>query len=131
MIEGYQTLDHNLRYLFLNKAAERHAQRPKEELLGKKYIDCWPGSSDTKVYSLIKDCLEKRNSYYFENEFVYPDGEIRVVLFGEYDLLKKVYLFLSYDITDLKTTEQKLVEAKEKAEESDRLKSAFSYKYEP
>ena len=32
---------------------------------------------------------------------------------------------VNYDITELKETEQKLIEAKEKAEESDRLKSAF------
>ena len=32
---------------------------------------------------------------------------------------------VNYDITELKETEQKLIEAKEKAEEADRLKSAF------
>ena len=32
---------------------------------------------------------------------------------------------VNYDITALKETEAKLIEAKEKAEESDRLKSAF------
>lgn len=34
-------------------------------------------------------------------------------------------LCINYDITELKNTEEKLIQAKEKAEESDRLKSAF------
>lgn len=37
---------------------------------------------------------------------------------------------VNYDITALKETEAKLIEAKEKAEESDRLKSAFLGQYE-
>ena len=32
---------------------------------------------------------------------------------------------VNYDVTELKETEQRLIEAKERAEESDRLKSAF------
>ena len=39
-------------------------------------------------------------------------------------------LCINYDITPLKETEQKLIIARDKAEELDRLKSAFPCQYE-
>ena len=74
MLEGVQIFDKNLNYLYINKAAERQNQRPKNELLGKNYKESWPGIEKTQVYRTIKQCLKEQRSTQFENEFSFPDG---------------------------------------------------------
>jgi len=124
LFEGYQILDFNWTYLYINKAAEKHNMRPSSEMLGKKYMDCWPGITKTKLFQLIKDCIENRNQYRFENEFIYPNGEI-----GWFDVgiqpVKDGVFILTNDISEKKRSEQKLLKEKIKVENSERqLKKA-------
>ena len=60
LLEGCQIIGFDWRYLFINKAAEVHNQRPRLELLEKVYTDMWPGIESTEVYAAIKGCLVER-----------------------------------------------------------------------
>ncbi len=152
MLEGCQIIDFDWRYLYLNDAADKHNRRPKEELLGNKYMDMWPGIEATDVFKVIKCCLEDRIPRHMENEFVFPN-EAR----GWFDIsiqpVPEGVFILSIDITERKLAEKQLKQkseeietqneeykqineeykqineelyiAKIKAEESDKLKSAF------
>ncbi|MBU2492665.1 MAG: PAS domain S-box protein [Bacteroidetes bacterium] len=104
MIEGCQILDFDWRYLYINDAAAKHNRRPKEELLGNKYMDMWPGIEKTEVFTVINKCLIERVDYIMENEFIFPDGSI-----GWFELkiqpIPDGVFILSYDITSRKRAE--------------------------
>jgi PAS domain S-box-containing protein len=107
ILEGCQVLDPNLNYLFINKAAEKHNKRSKEELLGKSYVDCWPGIENSEVYRLIKDCTENQVSHRLLNEFTFPTGEE-----GWFDLsiqpIPEGVFILSIDVTEQKLFEREM-----------------------
>jgi PAS domain S-box-containing protein len=74
MLEGCQIIGFDWRYLYLNGVADKHNRRPKEELLGKKYMEMWPGIESTEVFVVIRRCMEERVPQSMENEFTFPDG---------------------------------------------------------
>ncbi len=111
LIEGCQVIDFEWKYVFINNAAALHNQRPKEELLGKRYMDMWPGIEETEVFRLIENCLKERKSHHFENKFTFPNG----ILSGWFELsiqpVPEGVFILSIDITKQKELEQNLKES--------------------
>jgi len=107
LLEGCQIIGHDWRYLYLNDAAEKHNRRPKEELLGRIYMDMWPGIENTEVFAVIRRCMEKRIAHQMENEFVFPDGTI-----GWFELriepVPDGVFILSIDISERKKDEQRI-----------------------
>lgn len=75
MKEGFQVVDQDLRYVFLNKSAEEHSRMLPGSLIGRKMTECYPGIEKTKLFELIIDTLERKNHNEFDNEFTYPNGE--------------------------------------------------------
>lgn len=110
MLEGCQIIGFDWRYIYLNRSAEIHNKRPNTELIGKRYMDIWPGIEETEVFHIIKKTLETRSSDHFENEFVFPDGSI-----GWFDLsilpVPEGVFMLSIDITERKRKEKLLFES--------------------
>src|SRR5215213_9966919 len=98
MLEGCQIISHGWRYLYLNATAEVHNRRPNLELLGKTYMEMWPGIESTHLFAEIKRCMEEHVATGIENRLVYPNGTI-----GWFDLsIQPVpggILILSIDIT--------------------------------
>lgn len=101
-----------------------------DELIGKMVRILKPGHLDDALYVELWNCLysgkewrgehlnrTKNNINYWESVLISPaknqEGKITN------------YIILSEDISDRKKMEHDLIQAKEKAEESDRLKSAF------
>lgn len=74
MHEGIQIIDYDWKYVYLNAAAVRHAQREIETLVGHGMEEAYPGIEKTPVYALIREVMDKRTSRHLENEFVYRDG---------------------------------------------------------
>lgn len=105
MIEGCQIIGNDWRYIYVNNTATIHNRRPKEELLGNKYMDVWPGIEQTEVFRKIKRCLLEKIDHTMENEFVYPDG-----VKGWFELkIQSVpdgVFILSYDISKKKLAEE-------------------------
>jgi light-regulated signal transduction histidine kinase (bacteriophytochrome) len=108
MMEGCQIIGNDWTYIYINDAASTHNRRPKEELLGKKYTDMWPGIEATEVFAIIKDCMENRVSRHIENEFIFPDGQK-----GWFDLsiqpVPEGVFILSMDITGRKQAEDNIL----------------------
>ncbi|MEJ2614179.1 MAG: ATP-binding protein [Ignavibacteriaceae bacterium] len=103
----------------------------EEELKNKKASELTYLDDQPNYIKLYKQLLEENLSHiYFENRFIRKDKEIiftiveSVLIRGEDE---KPHHFISQviDITERKKVERELVKAKEKAEESDIMKTAF------
>lgn len=111
MLEGAQILGFDWSYLYINAAAELHNQRPSNELLGKRYMDMWPGIESTTVFFEIKRCMNERIVKQIENEFIFPSG-----VAGWFNLsiqpVPEGVLILSFDITERKRAEKQVLQMK-------------------
>ena len=74
MMEGCQLIDHNWRYIYINDIAEIHNRCSREYLMGKVYMEMWPGIEETEVFRKLKTCMDQKVPQKMENEFIYPDG---------------------------------------------------------
>jgi PAS domain S-box-containing protein len=113
MLEGFQLIGSDWKYIYINAAAERHNRRPKEELLGNRYTDMWPGIEATEVFAVIQRCMIERAPQAMENEFTFPDGRK-----GWFDLrispVTEGIVIFSDDISDRKRSEEALRSSEEK-----------------
>ena len=117
MLEGCQIIGLDWRYIYLNDVADRHNRRSKDELLGQKYMDMWPGIESTEVFAAMRRCMEERIPHSMENEFIFPDGgngwfELRI-----YPVPEGIVI-LSIDITGRKRAEHQLANYAERLEET-------------
>jgi PAS domain S-box-containing protein len=106
LIEGFQLIGFDWRYLYVNDAVVKHSKFKKEELLGYTMMEKYPGIEKTPVFDLLRICMHERSSDYFENEFTYPDNskgwfELRIQPVAE------GLFILSIDITERKKAEEK------------------------
>lgn len=74
LIEGLQIIDRQWRYRYLNAAACRHGRLPKEALVGRTMMECYPGIEATPLFALLTECMATRAPATFENQFTFPDG---------------------------------------------------------
>ncbi|MDO9260755.1 MAG: PAS domain S-box protein, partial [Flavobacteriaceae bacterium] len=74
MMESFQIIDRDWKYIYLNKAAEKQNRRSKEQLLGKIFMEKWPGIETTEVYKLMKLCMDSMITQQKEIEFTFADG---------------------------------------------------------
>ena len=107
LFEGCQVLDFELRYLYLNHQAAGHARRPREELLGNRMVDLYPGIDQTEMYEHLQRCLSERVPVQMENRFRYEDGLERVFSLRMDPVPQGVFI-LSEDITDRRLSEDNL-----------------------
>jgi PAS domain S-box-containing protein len=117
--------------LKVNRAFCQSLGYSEHELSDKKTFDLIFLDDQPAYIKLHKQLLiEDLSNIYFENRFVRKDKEI-IITIVEAVLIRgedeKPHHFVSQviDITERKRVEKELVKAKEKAEESDRLKTAF------
>ncbi len=107
MMEGFQILDNEMRYLYLNKAAEEHGRKTKEKLLGHTITEAYPGIENTEMFSKLKECMSNKIPITIENEFEYAEGQKAWFLLNMEPVPEGV-LILSKDITYEKQTDKEL-----------------------
>jgi PAS domain S-box-containing protein len=107
LLEGFQIIGPDWRYLHLNAAAGRHGKRAPAELIGRTMMECYPGIENTEVFALLRRCLEERTSHTMENAFTYPDGSV-----GHFELriepIPQGVCVLSIDVSARKQAEERL-----------------------
>ncbi|HPF69913.1 MAG TPA: ATP-binding protein [Candidatus Krumholzibacteria bacterium] len=74
LVEGCQVVDPHWRYLYLNAAAAAHARRPREDLMGRTMMECFPGIEEAPFFALLRACMDDGRPRTIENLFTYPDG---------------------------------------------------------
>ena len=130
-------LDKNLKYTYWNKASEALTGVSTENAIGKSLKDIF---TDNKSRQQVEDlCLKviesekpqyetityPNNDNIIHEIFVYPNIEGVSVFVKDITERKKSELLIKEKNLELTLTNTDLIKAKEKAEESDRLKSAF------
>ncbi len=107
MLEGCQIIGFDWTYRYLNDAAARHGRRPMEQLIGRSFVETWPGIERTELYARIRRCMEEREPHRMENEFRYPDGVVRWFDLSILPVPEGVFI-LSIDITGRREAEASL-----------------------
>ncbi len=107
MFEGIQIIDFDWRYVYLNVTAASHGRRPREELIGRKMMDAYPGIETTEMFRLLERCMQERVPQHLVNRFTYPDG--RAAWFDlRINAVPMGILILSIDVSTQKATEEQL-----------------------
>ena len=120
----------DFRYLYWNKAFACHSKIPASKALGHTDFEVFPEHENAEKFH--RDDLElirTRERMEMQETYVTATGETRIVqtlktlvpLEGRAPLI----IGISWDITNMQNIEQELVQARIKAEQSDRLKTAF------
>ena len=119
--------------IYINSAFNKIWGRDSEEVfINPDILTNWVHPDDQDAFNswLTFDSFENQKSYLEQYRIVKPDGEIRWLwsrMFPVRNEKGKIYRLagIASDITDQKLVEEALIAAREKAMESDQLKSAF------
>ena len=118
------------RYLYWNRAFEEFSHIPASKALGYTDYEVFPSPKDAEHFR--RDDLELLRTgerMEFIEEYVSAKGETRIVNTSKslvpVENCLPLIIGVSWDITEQKNAELKVIEARIRAEESDRLKTAF------
>ena len=118
------------RYLYWNRAFEEYSRIPASRALGHTDYEIFPSPKDAEHFRRDDlTLLRTGERQTFIEEYVSVTGETRIVNTSKslvpVENRLPLIIGVSWDITDMKNAELEIVEARIRAEESDRLKSAF------
>lgn len=120
--------DNDFRYIFSNRMGKKIHWGVMDDIIGKTDFDLFPIQEATKMRSDDIASLDSRE----ETRKIILDKDVddNTIFFDQLRLLvedesRALLISIERDITKDKLMEQELIDAKERAEESDKLKSAF------
>lgn len=105
LIEGCQILGSDWRYRYVNNAAARHGRRPKEQLLGRRITEVYPGIEDSPMFSVLRQCMADRTHRRMENVFTFLDGS-RSWFDLRFEPVPEGVFILSLEISERKRAEE-------------------------
>ena len=108
LLEGCQIIGPDWTYLYVNDALARHGRKTKQELLGRRMMDVYPGIEKTEVFEVIKTCMETGKQQKLENLFVYEDGTRAWFLLSVVPVPEGVFV-MSLDISDQKAAQEEIL----------------------
>ncbi len=121
--------DNNCNLIIQNKISQEFLGVGENEGIGKSVFEIFGQQAGKAVYERMNRVLNTGTPEMFETEFDLITGKnwFRSTYYPILDENKKVnsVQVISQNITEIKKAQLELITAKEKAEESDRLKSAF------
>jgi len=122
--------DLNSNYLGCNKAFEKIMLKKQQEIIGKSDIQLFRTHKSEFYHALDKIVIESQEVHSYEEWIEINDSEkilLNIVKTPYYNAHGKVLgiIGICHNITDFRLNEIQLKEAKEKAEQADKLKSAF------
>lgn len=128
----YINLDLNGNFISCNKYLLEHTGYSEEELIGKSGVDLFvPSDNREEAVDIVGELVQNKTEVYFHEEKIRTKDHKILHVLSHITLLKdeggeiKGISILAENITDKNAIIATLKEAKEKAEESNRLKSVF------
>ena len=109
--ECFFALDSNWRFLYINRVAEEIVfERQAQELLGRSYLQEYPGMLDSEFYKQCQNAIKTRCEVHFEDWFEYVGRWFECHVFPR-DANLEIYL---RDMTDRRNTEEAMRQSEEK-----------------
>lgn len=109
MLEGFQVIDKDWRYVYVNETVAKQGKTTRDHLIGKTMMEIYPGIDQTPLFQSMKKSMEEKVDVSFENEFTYPDNSK-----GWFQLYihpwENGVMVLSMDVTKRKLLEEELNE---------------------
>jgi PAS domain S-box-containing protein len=123
LMEGFQVIDFDWKYAYVNETVARHGKSTKSEFIGKTMMEKYPGIEETEMFATLRECMRTRTSASISNEFVFPDGtsqwfELRV------QPVPEGLFILSADISERKKAEEALQKMNESLESQIALRTS-------
>ena len=75
--EGFQIIDRDWRYVYVNPVAAAHGRHQPHELMGRAMGEVYPGIENTTLFAELERAMRDRTTATFENQFTFPDGRTR------------------------------------------------------
>ncbi|OYU79455.1 MAG: hypothetical protein CFE23_13920 [Flavobacterium sp. BFFFF1] len=108
--EGFQIVNYDWKYVFLNDIAIKQSGKSREKLIGFEMFTIFPSMADSPIFDLLKECMKNRKPSRFENRFTKENGS-----FSWFDIrlqpCDEGICIFSVDISDRKENEIKLKKA--------------------
>lgn len=105
--DGVYAFNQDWEYIMINDPGANLVNIPKEELIGKKLFDLFPGIEDTEFFKIYRKTMVDREPSTIINEFIHPDGRK-----GWYEVHTYPYeegiLCVATDVTERKRMEENL-----------------------
>ena len=109
LLEGCQIIDAQWRYQYLNNAALVHAQRSRDEMLGRTMMEMYPGIEHSPMFEVLRECMTARTRATLEHEFTYSNGSTAWFELRAEPVPEGLFV-LSLDISARKQSEKKIHE---------------------
>jgi PAS domain S-box-containing protein len=113
-------------FQYLNPEWERTLGWTKEELTSKPWIEFIHPEDKVMTENIKSIIIDGKEIYRFENRYICKNGSIKWLSWNLKPYVDEgIIIGVARDITESKKVEIQLINAKKRAEESDRLKSSF------
>lgn len=77
LLEGFQIISPEWRYLYVNPAAAEHGRTTPQALEGRMMMEAYPGIEQTPLFDLLTRCMKERIAERLENRFEFADAAPR------------------------------------------------------
>lgn len=107
--EGFQVIDKDWKYLYVNKTVAMQGMSTVEELTGHTMMERYPGIEKTPLFKQLKRSMDDKVAIKMDNEFIFPNGQRGWFQLFIHPWTEGIIIF-SIDITSRRLSERKLLE---------------------
>lgn len=107
MMEGVQIIGFDGTLIYVNDKLASQAKFSKEQMIGHKLPELYPGVEQSLIYQSYQKCLKDRQPVHFENKFEFPDKSVQVFEISVQPVPEGIFV-LSADVTVKKEMDEKV-----------------------
>lgn len=107
MMEGVQIIGFDGTIIYVNDKLASQAKFTKEQMIGRKLPELYPGVEQSPIYQSYQKCLNDRQPVHFENKFEFPDESVQTFEISVQPVPEGIFV-LSADVTAKRELDEKV-----------------------
>ncbi|MFZ5629664.1 MAG: ATP-binding protein [Spirochaetota bacterium] len=115
MLEGIQIIDHEWRYVYVNESLLKQAGKTRDELVGFRVPEVYPGVEQSELFASLKQSMTERSAQQIETTFRHSDERTGIYEMSIQPIPEGIFI-LTVDITERRNAENQLKSANEQLE---------------